>query len=238
MNNEVNAREVLNDSTTNKEKKWTYLVFFLMGIISFPIGFILSISLRSMINIEWIWQLLLFSLLVYSIFFAIGLAAFKKQSQAYYPLKAFIASFAGMLFIFVMIWSNSIMGLYFIIVPQQEASTSASIYLESSNENFTSYVPVLFDENKTVLKMYETPEIRGNSSKVTTAIIDTEYGEALQIRRSGLDYLFNWNDVPGNDTGRFVKWLEYRGITEQGDKLDIIKTNNGDTLTAYVSRAG
>jgi hypothetical protein len=228
----------LKDSTTKKEKKWTYLVFFLIGIISFPIGFILSISLGSMINIEWIWQLLLFSLLVCSILFAIGLAAFKKQPQAYYSLKAFVASFAGMFFIFVMVWSNSIMGLYFFLVPQQEASTSASISLESSNENFTIYVPVLFDENKTVLKMYETPEIRSNSSKVTTAIIDSEYGEALQIRRSGLDYLFDWNDVPGNDTGRFVKWLEYRGITEQGDKLDIIKNNNGDTLTAYVYRAG
>ncbi len=117
----------------------------------------------------------------------------------------------------------------------QEASTSASIYIESSAENITIYVPVLLDENKHVLKMYETPAIVGNSSKVTTAIIDTEYGKALQIRRSGLDYLFNWNDVPGNDTGRFVKWLEYRGFTEQGDKLDIRKTNNGNTLTAYVS---
>ncbi|MCE8428178.1 MAG: hypothetical protein J5U19_07325 [Candidatus Methanoperedens sp.] len=238
MNNEVNTREVLKDSTTQKEKKWIYLVFFLMGIISFPIGFILSISLRSMNNLELIWQLLLFPLLICSIFFAIGLAAFKKQPQAYYSLKAFVASFAGVFLIIVMVWSNSIMGLYFIIVPQQEASTSASIYLESNAENFTIYVPVLLDENKTVLKMYGTPAIRGNSSKVTTAITDIEYGEALQIRRSGLDYLFNWDDVPGNDTGRFVKWLEYRGFTEQGDKLDIKKTDNGDTLTAYVSRAG
>ena len=125
MNNEVNAREVLNDSTTNKEKKWTYLVFFLMGIISFPIGFILNFSVSSKINLEGIWQLLLFPLLICSIFFAIGLAAFKTQLQAYYSLKAFVASFAGMLFIFVMVWSNSIMGLYFILVPQQEASTSA-----------------------------------------------------------------------------------------------------------------
>lgn len=238
MNNEINAREVLNDLTTKKENKWIYLVFFLMGIISFPLGFILSISLRSMNNLELIWQLSLFPLLICSIFFAIGLAVFEKQPHAYYSLKAFVASFAGVFFIIVMVWSNSIMGLYFILVPQQEASTSASIYLESRAENFTIYVPVLLDENKTVLKMYETPAIRGNSSNVTTAIIDTEYGEALQIRRSGLDYLFNWNDVPGNDTGRFVKWLEYRGFTEQGDKLDIKKTNNGDTLTAYVSRAG
>jgi hypothetical protein len=56
MNNEINAREVLNDSTTDKEKKWTYLVFFLMGIISFPIGVILSFSLGSMIYLEGIWQ--------------------------------------------------------------------------------------------------------------------------------------------------------------------------------------
>ena len=93
---------MMNDLKNKKDKKWIYLVFFLIGIISFPIGFILSISLGSMINIEWIWQLLLFSFLVYSIFFAIGLAAFKKQPQAYYYLKAFVASFAGMLFIFVM----------------------------------------------------------------------------------------------------------------------------------------
>lgn len=238
MNNEVNARKVMNDLTTKKEKKWIYLVFFLMGIISFPIGFFLSISLRSMINIELLWQLLIFTLLICSIFFAIGLAAFKKQPQSYYSLKAFVASFAGVFFIIVMVWSNSFIGLYYIIVPQQEASTSASIYIESSAENFTIYVPVFLDENKTVLKMYETPAIRGNSSKVTTAIIDTEYGEALQIRRSGLDYLFNWNDVPGNDTGRFSKWLESRGFTEQGDKLGIKKNNNGDTLTAFVYRAG
>jgi len=103
------------DLTTKKEKKWIYLVFFLMGIISFPIGFILSISLRSMINIELLWQLLLFTLLICSIFFAIGLAAFKKQPQSYYSLKAFVASFAGVFFIIVMVWSNSFMGLYYII---------------------------------------------------------------------------------------------------------------------------
>jgi len=227
--------KMMNDLKTKKEKKWIYLVFFLMGIISFPIGYILRFSLGLMINLAGIWQILLFTLLICSVLFAIGLAVFKKQRQALNSLKAFIASFAGMFFILVLV---SLPGLLFFFGPQQEASTSASIYLESSAENFTIYVPVLLDENKTVLKMYETPAIRGNSSNVTTAIIDTEYGGALQIRRSGLDYLFNWNDVPGNDTDRFVKWLEYRGFTEQGDKLDIKKTNNGDTLTAYVSRPG
>jgi len=229
MNNKINAKEVLNDSTTKKEKRWTYLVFFLMGIISFPIGFILTISLGSMINIESIWQLLLFSLLVSSIFLAIGLAAFKKQPQAYYSLKAFVASFAGMLFIFLMVWSNSIMGLYFIIVPQQEASTSASIYLESSAENFTIYVPVLLDENKTVLKMYENPMFTG-STKIS--LIDTEHGKALKIGRSGLgNYVFNWNEVPGKDNDRFVKWIENIGYTLPGEKLDITKTDNDTTIT-------
>jgi hypothetical protein len=142
-----------------------------------------------MINIEWMWQsLLLFPLLICSIFFAIGLATFKKQSQAYNSLKAFVASFAGVFFIIAMVWSNSIMGLYFILIPQQEASTSASISLESSNENFTIYVPVLLDENKTVLKMYENPMIIGRAK---TSLIDTEHGKALMIGRAGLgNYMF------------------------------------------------
>src|SRR5450759_1899329 len=92
------------------------------------------------------------------------------------------------------------------IRPQQDASTSASIYWESSAENITIYVPVLIDENKNVLKMYETPAITGN---VTTAIIDTEHGKALKISKSGFgNYFFNWNEVPGKDTDRFVKWME------------------------------
>ncbi len=229
----------MNDLKTKKEKRWTYLVFFLIGIISFPIGYFLTFSVSSTINLEGIWQLLLFPLLVFSVLFAIGLAAFKRQPQVYYSLKALIASFAGMFFILVLVfWPNSFISLLVFFGPQQDASTSALIFLESNTENYTIYIPVLLDENKTILKMYENPAIRGNSSKVTTAIIDTEYGEALQIRRSGLDYLFNWNDVPGNDTGRFENWLEYRGFTEQGDKLDIKKTNNGDTLTVYVYRVG
>jgi len=223
------------DLKTKKEKKWSYLMFFLMGIISFPVGFIISISLsnRSMINIESIWQLLLISLLICSIFFAIGLAAFKKNSPAYSPLKLFVASFAGMLFIFVMVWTNSIMGLYFILIPQLEASTSASIYLESSAENFTIYVPVLLDENKTVLKMYENPMITGST---TTSLIDTEHGKALKIGRKGLgNYVFNWNEVPGKDNDRFVKWIENGGYTQPGEKLDITKTDNGTTLTVLGS---
>lgn len=66
--------------------------------------------------------------------------------------------------------------------PLAYGRTSASIYLESSPENVTIYVPVLLDENKNVLKMYDTPENIGN---VTTAIVDTEYGKALKISKSG-----------------------------------------------------
>ncbi len=116
---------------------------------------------------------------------------------------------------------------------QQDASTSASIDIESSAEKFTIYVPVLLDENKNVLKMYENPTITGNAGNVTTAIVDTKYGKAFMISRSGLgNYLFNWNEVPGKDTDRFVKWLENRGMTQPGDKLDIRKTDNGSTITA------
>ncbi len=115
---------------------------------------------------------------------------------------------------------------------QQEASTSASIDIESSAEKFTIYVPVLLDENKNVLKMYENPTITGKVGNITTAIVDTNYGKAFMISKSGLgDYLFDWNEVPGNDTGRFVKWLENRGMAQLGDKLDIRKTDDGRTLT-------
>ncbi|MCZ7382447.1 MAG: hypothetical protein O8C64_12870 [Candidatus Methanoperedens sp.] len=68
------------------------------------------------------------------------------------------------------------------VIPTHAGMVQASISLESSAENITIYVPVLLDENKTVLKMYDAPEIIGN---VTTAIIDTEHGKALKISKSG-----------------------------------------------------
>jgi hypothetical protein len=105
--------------------------------------------------------------------------------------------------------------------PQQDASTSESIYLEPGAEKITIYVPVLLDKNKNVSKMYETPAIEGN---VTTTIIDTEYGKALKISGSGLgNYLFNWNEIPGNDTDRFVKWL---GDNFPIERPDIRKTDD------------
>jgi hypothetical protein len=234
MNNEINAREVLNDSTIQKEKKWSYLVFFLMGIISFPIGYILTFSVRSMINLEEIWQLLLFPLLIFSVLFAIGLAAFKKQLQAYYSLKALVASFVGMFFILVLVfWPNSFLSLLVFFGPQQDASTAASISVESSAENITIYVPVLLDENKNALKMYENPMITGSA---TTSLIDTEHGKALRISKSGLgNYVFNWNEVPGKDADRFVKWLENVGYTQPGEKLDITKTDNDTIITVLGS---
>jgi hypothetical protein len=52
------------------------------------------------------------------------------------------------------------------------------------------------------------------------------------ISKSGLgNYVFNWNEVPGKDTGRFVKWIENQGLTQPGEKLDITKTDNGTTIT-------
>ncbi|MGB8218250.1 MAG: hypothetical protein WCE94_13210 [Candidatus Methanoperedens sp.] len=67
------------------------------------------------------------------------------------------------------------------VIPTHVGVVTASISLESSAKNITIYVPVLLDENKTVLKMYDTPEITGN---VTTAIVDTEHGSSQdkQIR--------------------------------------------------------
>lgn len=155
--------------------------------------------------------------------------------------KSILLIFIGILLVIAVVGAvgivlghNSSISLSFFFGPQENATTSTSISIESSTENITIYVPVLLDENKTVLKMYENPQITGN---VTTAVIDTEYGKALMISESGLgNYLFNWNEVPGKDNDRFEKWLENRGFKEPGDKLDIRKTDNSNTLTASVSR--
>lgn len=77
--------------------------------------------------------------------------------------------------------------------------------------------------------MYDTPVITGN---VTTAIVDIEHGKALKISKSGSgNFLFNWNEIPGKDTGLFVKWIEKMGWTQPGEELDITKTDNGKTIT-------
>ena len=145
-------------------------------------------------------------------------------------------AFAGMFLILVMVLLPFINFLLFSFRPQQDASTSASIYLESRTENYTIYVPVLLDENKTVLKMYENPMITGSA---TTSLMDTEHGKALKISRSGLgDYVFNWNEVPGKDTDRFVKWIDNVENKLPGEKLDITKTDNGTTITVLGSILG
>ncbi|MDI6885637.1 MAG: hypothetical protein QMD22_04685 [archaeon] len=99
-------------------------------------------------------------------------------------MKAFVVSFAGIFFIFCTLFLVHPISLFYFFGPQQEASTSASIYIESIAEKITIYVPVLRDENGNVMKMYEIPAITGNN--VTTAIIDTEHGKALKISGSGL----------------------------------------------------
>lgn len=167
-----------------------------------------------------VWFPLLFYLLLFLVIFAITRVAFKEQPLHSFTLKAFVVSFGTFFIIFgAMFITNDL---------QNDAITSTSINIESSAENLTIYIPVLLDENKTVLKMYENPEITGN---VTTAVIDTEYGKALMISGSGLgDYLFNWNEVPGKDTDRFVGWLESRGSAAPW-KPGISKSDDGRAIT-------
>ncbi len=267
--------------TIGKDKWWIFLIFFLIGIVSFIISvvlgnvfllpllicsilfaiamykfkkqsfdfalmaFALSFSTSSLIFFTGFFGAgflgeafaSLYPLLILLILSAIAWIAFKERPLVNFSLKAFVVSFGTIFIIFSAVFmANSPLSLLFFFGAQYDATTSTGISIESIAENITIYVPVLLDENKTVLKMYETPEITGN---VSTAIIDTEYGKALMISRTGLgDYLFNWNEVPGKDTDRFVKWLENERIKEPGDKLDIRKTNDGNTLTVNVSRSG
>lgn len=276
------------NKTIKEEKPWIYLVFFLIGIVSFPVGFILGGSFSLIINLEGIWQLLLFPLLTCSVLFAIGLysfrersfifaskafaisfaasflifligffggqfsggvgfppiyplllllilsaiglIAFKKQPNIYFSLKAFVVSFATIFFIFGSVLGLiPFMSLFLFFGAQQDATTSLSIQFIPLEENMTIYVPVFLDEKRNIMKMYLNPTIKGD---VTTAIIDTEYGKAFKISGSGHGrYLFNWNDVPGKDTGLFVKWLEDLGAAQTGEKPGIKKSSDGKTIS-------
>jgi len=249
--------------TISKDKWWIYLIFFLIGIVSFIISvvlgnffllpllicsilfaialykfkkqsfdfalmaFALSIAISTFIFFTGFFGAgflegaftSLYSLIILLILSVIALIAFKEQPLVIFSLKAFIVSFGTIFIIFSAVFmANSPLSLLLFFGGQDDATTSTSIHIESSSENITIYVPVLLDENKNVLKMYENPEITGN---VTTTVIDTEYGKALMISGSGLgDYLFNWNEVPGKDTDRFVRWLENKGHVQPGEKLD------------------
>jgi hypothetical protein len=201
--------------STEKYSSAFVFVTLAASIIIFLIGFIFG------------YLVPLFLLLI---IFATGLIIFKNDRRMKFALTAFVVSFGTIFIIFSAVFTaNSPLSLLFFFGHQEDATTSTGISIESSAENITIYVPVLLDENKNVLKMYENPEITGN---VTTAVIDTEYGKALMISGSGLgDYLFNWNEIPGKDTDQFVKWLEGEGHVQPGEKLDIKKTDDGRTIT-------
>jgi hypothetical protein len=201
--------------STEKYSSAFVFVTLAASIIIFLIGFIFG------------YLVPLFLLLI---IFATGVIIFKNDRRMKFALTAFVVSFGTIFIIFSAVFTaNSPLSLLFFFGAQNDATTSTSIHIESSAENITIYVPVLLDENKTVLKMYENPQITGN---VTTAVIDTEYGKALMISGSGLgDYLFNWNEVPGKDTDRFVGWLEETGRVWPGEKLDISKTDDGKVIT-------
>jgi len=94
---------MMNDSTTLKEKPWVYLIFFLIGVLSLPIGLILIrlMTLLTAINLDGIWQLVI-PLFVCSILFAIAMYAFKVRSVVF-TLKALAISF-GFLFLIYVAW--------------------------------------------------------------------------------------------------------------------------------------
>ncbi len=95
----------MNDSTSQKESKWSYIIFILIGILSLPLGLIFGKLLVN--NIEGTWQLI-FPLFVCLILFAIAMYAFKVRSAAF-ALKAIAISFGFLFLIYVswFMWSAS-----------------------------------------------------------------------------------------------------------------------------------
>jgi hypothetical protein len=90
---------MMNDSTNQKESRWSYIIFFLIGILSLPLGLILGGLLTK--NIEGMWQLV-FPLFICSILFGIALYAFKVRSVVF-ALKSLAISF-GFLFLIYVAW--------------------------------------------------------------------------------------------------------------------------------------
>lgn len=88
-----------------KKENWRYLVFFLIGIISLPIGLISGRLLLN--NIEGIWQFI-FPLFICLVLFAIAMYAFKVRSTVF-ALKALAISFGFLFLIFAawFMWSES-----------------------------------------------------------------------------------------------------------------------------------
>jgi hypothetical protein len=77
-----------------KDGKWLYLIFFLIGILSLPIGLYFPI-----IPLEGIFQLL-FPFVICSILFAMVLYAFKERSFRF-ALKVFAISLVASILIFM-----------------------------------------------------------------------------------------------------------------------------------------
>lgn len=95
---------MINDSTNQKERHWTYIIFFLIGILSLPISQFLGTGLLgnpgigTMLENLGILELmrflqLFFPLVVCSILSAVGLYSFNNRSVIF-VLKAFAVSLA------------------------------------------------------------------------------------------------------------------------------------------------
>ncbi|GEM_PF-1280648 len=82
------------NNSIEKEKQWIYLIFFLIGILSFPI----SQYLEEVFGRPFFQFFFLF--LVYTILFTIGLSFFKERTFRF-ALKAFVLTFVASIFILV-----------------------------------------------------------------------------------------------------------------------------------------
>lgn len=89
------------DSTNKKEGQWTYVIFFLIGILSIPISIFLGAILASanILILEGLFQLL-FPFLICSILFAILFYAFKERSIGF-ALQVFLISLFTSILIFM-----------------------------------------------------------------------------------------------------------------------------------------
>ncbi len=123
---------------TKKENLW-YLIFFLIGILSLPVGLILSrlITLLTAINLDGNCQLVI-PLFICSILFAIAMYTFKVRSVAF-ALKTLAISFRFLFLIYIawFMWSANEHGSWVISITKFD--TPQGEYAELTADELKGY---------------------------------------------------------------------------------------------------
>ncbi len=150
------------------EKQGTYLLFFMIGILSFLIGIFLGEDILGLSGLETVC----FILLVYSVLFAIGLYVSKRWPLGFI-VKAFVVSFIALFLIPI----AATIG--FALQPPEPLSFS--IYNGDIKEH-----TVIVEVTDSTMPIFNETYVIGPKERVDSPVLAREEGEYL--------FKVTWND--------------------------------------------